>query len=132
VQFRRRREDDALDGFAGTLGDGIERADFLERVAEEIQPVRLVGGDGIEVHNTAAHGVLAGCLAHRLAVVVKRADQIEQALERAVLAAHQFHLPGREIRQGRHGLEQGGGGREHQQGFLEAGCPHPAGGIFAG
>jgi len=51
---------DAVDFFAGALGDGIEGADFLEFVAEEVEAVRLRGGDGINVNDAATDGIVAG------------------------------------------------------------------------
>ena len=109
------------------LGDGIEDADFLQRVPEEIQAVGLVRGDRINVHNAAAHGVLAGRLAHRLAVVVKGSDQFEQTLERKILSPPQFGLTGGKVGQGRHRLEQGRGGSQDEQGAgIGRGIFHPA------
>ena len=51
------------------LGLGIEGADRFQRVAEEIEPHRLVHARRIKVEDAAAHRVFAG-LAHRRGAVV--------------------------------------------------------------
>lgn len=77
----RGGEGEPVDGCARALGDGIEFADVLELVAEEIESVGLRGVDGVEVDDAAADGVGAGRLAHGFAVVVERADFLEEGLE---------------------------------------------------
>lgn len=107
---RRGGEGDALDRRAGALGHRVELLDRLDLVAEEIEPVRLVGGHGVDVDDPAAHGVMPGCFAHRLGVVVEAVQFLQQAVKRLRLAAAEGEFALGEGFEGGHRLEQGGGG----------------------
>src|SRR5207249_2476114 len=49
----------------GFLGGGIEEADGLDGVAQEVEAARFFVGCRVQVHDPAADGVLAGVLHHR-------------------------------------------------------------------
>ena len=134
VELGRRGEGDDFERHARALRDGIERADLLEGVAEEIEPAGLVRRDGVDIHDAAAHRVLTGRLAHGLGVVVEGAQQFEQGGEWLVRAPPQLDLARGEVRRRRHGLEQRGGRGEDEERLilLWAECPHPASCIPAG
>jgi hypothetical protein len=74
------------------LRDRIEGADVLDLVAEEVEPVRLAGGDRIDVDDAAAHGVVAGRFADGLRVVVEGLEPLQQLGKRLRAAARQHEL----------------------------------------
>ena len=110
MEAGRVGEGDGLDGGAGALGDGVESTDFLELVAEEIEAVGFVGGDGINVDDATAHGVVAGGFADGLAVIVEGLEVGEQGLERVGFTAAEDELAAGKVFEGGHVLEDGGGG----------------------
>ena len=116
----RGGERDAGDLFAGALGDGIEGADFLKIVAEEIEPVGLRGGDRVDVDDAAADGVVSGRFADGLGVVVEGAELLEEAGEGERRAAGEGELAGGERFKGGHRLEEGGRGGDDQKLSVES------------
>ena len=66
-------------------------------------------------HDAAAHGILAGGLAHGLAVVVEGVQQLEQGFERMRLPALQRGFARGEVNWCGYGLEQRGGRGEDEE-----------------
>ena len=60
--FGERKQQSFVHGSGGTLRGGIELANRVDFVAEELDAHRAVGFGGVDVEDAAAHGVLAGHL----------------------------------------------------------------------
>src|SRR5438270_9571176 len=67
--FRYRLEIDGISCAGRALRHGVELADPVQRITEEIEPQRLADAGREDVENAAAHRELAG-LAHRVGTVV--------------------------------------------------------------
>src|SRR4051812_32996702 len=80
VELRSRGQHKMFNGVCGPLRHWIEHANLLEGIAKEIEAVGPQRGDGVDVYDAATDGVLPGGFADRLAVVIVRAKQIEEAL----------------------------------------------------
>jgi len=55
----------------GFLGGGLEEADGLDGVAQEVEAARFFVGCRVQVNDPAPHGILAGVLHHRHLVVAE-------------------------------------------------------------
>ena len=88
LEFRDRHEVERAQIVLRALRLGIEGADRLQRVAEEVEPHRIAHAGRIEIDDAAAHRVVAR-LAHRRGAVV--AVEL-QPLHHAV---HRQHVAGR-------------------------------------
>ncbi len=110
LEARGGGEGDGVDLFAGALGDGVEGADVLDVVAEEIEAVGRAGGDGVDVDDAAADRVVSGGFADGLAVVVERLEGFEEGGEGLVLSAGEGDFARGEFVEGGDGLEECGGG----------------------
>ena len=120
LEFGDRHEIERAHLHHGALRLRIEAADRLQRVAEEIEPHRLVHAGGEQVEDAAAHRVVAG-LAHRRGAV----EAVE--LEPADDAVHAEHVAGRGRQRlladqvaRRHALQRGVDGGEQHRGLLAA------------
>ena len=85
----RRRPQAALGGADAALVGDLEVADLLDRVAEELDPERVLLGRREHVHDAAAHGDLAAA-ADQVGPRIADLDQPgEQVVELALLAGLQ-------------------------------------------
>ena len=115
LEAGRGGEGDGVDGFAGALRHGIEAADLLNLVAEEVEPVGLVGCDRVDVDDATADGVVAGRFTDGLRIIIEFAQLLHQAGEGLGLAAAQDEFPRGEFLEGRDGLQEGGRRGHHDQ-----------------
>ena len=88
LKLGHRHEIERAQGVHRALRLGIERADRLQRVAEEVEPHRIAGAGRIEIDDAAAHRVVAR-LAHRGHAV------IAVELQPFGHAVHRQHVAGR-------------------------------------
>ena len=49
----------AVELFDGELGGGVEGAERVDNIAEELNAVGVLRGQGIDIHDTTAHGKLS-------------------------------------------------------------------------
>ena len=71
VRRRRGKDRKFLKVALATLRRGVKSTNRLHLVTEEIHAYRSRSIQGVNIYKTAAHGKLARCLAHRLALVVE-------------------------------------------------------------
>jgi len=86
--LRARGDDDPVELAGRALVVGVEGADRVHGIAEQLDPDRLVGGRREHVHDAPAPGDLTGC-AHDVHAAVTELDRVEHELvggQRVVLA----------------------------------------------
>ena len=88
LELRHRHEIERAQVGVGALGLRIEAADRFQRVAEEIEPHRLVHAGREQIDDAAAHRIIAG-LAHGRGAI----EAVE--LEPVGDAGHRQHIAGR-------------------------------------
>ena len=71
---------------AGALIDGIERADVFDFIAEKIETIGLIRGDGVDVDDAAPNRIMPGRFADSFSIVVECLELLQQAVERLRLA----------------------------------------------
>ena len=109
-----RQQVDFLQLPGRTLGLGVEAADALQRVAEQVQPHRLLGRRREDVDHPAANGELAA-LGHRRGAGIA----VDREIALQVGDLHLLAGPGAVAGAGhdlarRHPLQRGGRGRDQQ------------------
>ena len=113
-RFAHGEQRDGIEAGERALGLGIEGADRLQRIAEEIE-ADGTGARRIEVEDAAAHRILAG-VGHgagaAIADMLKPLDQIRHADR--VARRERLHRGGKEI-VARHALQHGVDRGEHDQ-----------------
>jgi len=112
---RRGADRDPLDPRPRALRHRVKRADVLDLVAEEVEPVGLRRRDRVDVDDPAAHRVVARRLADGLAVIVECPQAFEQALERLLARAHEDDLAGGVLLDRRDLLQERRGRCEHRE-----------------
>jgi transcription-repair coupling factor (superfamily II helicase) len=106
-----------------TLAFGIERADRLQRVAEEIEADRLVEPSRIKIENAAAHGVFAGFAHGGGTVVAVVLEPSDDGVHRHHVARRHRQRLRRDLLACRHPLHNSVHRGEHDQRLIAAGQP---------
>ena len=119
-----------VDGIRGALRGGIEVADGLDFVAEELDAHRALGFGRIDIENAAAQGVLAGHFDDVGGRVADGVEVAEQIVDVEGLAAAQNAGQIGVVLGG--ALKDGGGRdrRDHDRGFAGGNLPQRGGALF--
>ncbi len=107
-----RQQTDALDRLAGALGLGVERADGVHLVVEEVDAIGAAAAHGEEIEQGAAGGKFAvfQYLLHRH--IARLGEARAQLLQIEALAAFHHQAVFVEIDPGRRAQHQGGDGHD--------------------
>ena len=120
LEFRDRHQVERAHVEQRALGFRVERTDRFERVAEEIEPHRLVETGRKQIEDAAAHGVFAGLAHGRGAVVAIVLQPGHDRVHRHDMAGRNRQRLRRHHLARRHALHDGVDGRQHDQRLVAA------------